>query len=77
MYRDLGIHWASAVLGFIALACFPFPIIFYIYGPKIRAKRKHAGESAQVMETLQREMLNRAVATQGLDANSKEGVAEV
>lgn len=29
------------------------------------------------METLQREMLNRAVATQGLDANSKEGVAEV
>lgn len=77
MYRDLGIHWASAVPGFIALACFPFPIIFYIYGPKIRAKCKYAGESARVMEALQREMLNRTVATQGLDANSKEDVAEV
>lgn len=44
--QNLGIHWGSAVPGFIALACFPFPIIFYLYGAKIRSKCKYAAIAA-------------------------------
>lgn len=36
MYRRLGIHWASSVPAFLALACAPLPYIFYFYGPRIR-----------------------------------------
>ncbi|EME41980.1 hypothetical protein DOTSEDRAFT_117678, partial [Dothistroma septosporum NZE10] len=49
MFENLGIHWASAVPGFIALACFPFPILFYIYGAKIRSKCKYASMAAAGM----------------------------
>lgn len=34
------------------MACIPFPIIFYIYGPKIRAKCKFAAEAARVLEEM-------------------------
>lgn len=47
--QNLGIHWGSAVPGFIALACFPFPILFYIYGARIRAKCKYAAVAAAQM----------------------------
>ncbi|KAK0736929.1 major facilitator superfamily domain-containing protein [Apiosordaria backusii] len=32
MYEDLGIHWASTVPAFLALACVPFPVLFWWYG---------------------------------------------
>ncbi|KAK3996068.1 putative transporter mfs2 [Cladorrhinum sp. PSN332] len=50
MYKDLGIHWASTVPAFLALACMPFPILFYWYGPRIRAKCKYAAEAAKILE---------------------------
>jgi len=53
MYRNLGIHWASAVPGFLALACLPFPFLFYKYGASIRAKCKYT----QQAETLLQEMM--------------------
>lgn len=37
MYHNLGVDWASSVLGFIAIAMIPIPILFYLYGAKIRA----------------------------------------
>jgi hypothetical protein len=37
MYHNLGVPWASSVLAFISLALVPVPIIFYIYGRRIRA----------------------------------------
>lgn len=37
MYHNLGVAWASSVLGFITLAMIPIPILFFIYGAKIRA----------------------------------------
>ncbi|KAH6668518.1 MFS transporter [Halenospora varia] len=49
MFKNLGIHWASAVPGFIALACFPFPILFYIYGARIRLKCKYAAQAAAAL----------------------------
>ncbi|OJI97509.1 hypothetical protein ASPVEDRAFT_295931 [Aspergillus versicolor CBS 583.65] len=40
MFRNLGVPWASSVLGFFAIALIPIPYLFYIFGPRIRAKGK-------------------------------------
>ena len=37
MYNRLGVDWASSVLGFITVAMIPIPILFFIYGAKIRS----------------------------------------
>lgn len=42
MYHRLGYQWASSLIAFIALACCPIPIFFYIYGARIRARSKYA-----------------------------------
>lgn len=49
MYGTLGIHWASTIPAFLALACAPFPFIFYKVGEKIRLKCKYAAAARQVM----------------------------
>ncbi|KKO97843.1 polyamine transporter 4 [Trichoderma harzianum] len=41
MYHGLGVAWASSVLGFVSVAMIPIPIIFYKYGPRIRALSKN------------------------------------
>ncbi|KAF9771045.1 hypothetical protein IL306_011343, partial [Fusarium sp. DS 682] len=53
MYKDLGIHWASSIPAFLALACVPFPFLFYKYGAAIREKCKFAGQSAAFIRKLQ------------------------
>ncbi|GME43665.1 Major facilitator superfamily [Neofusicoccum parvum] len=50
MYANLGIHWASSVPAFLALACAPLPFLFYRYGAVIRKKCKYAAESAAFLE---------------------------
>lgn len=40
VYERLGIHWATSLLGFIALALIPIPFVLYKFGPTIRAKSK-------------------------------------
>ncbi|KAI2731275.1 uncharacterized protein N7518_002381 [Penicillium psychrosexuale] len=40
MYNNLGVAWASSVLGFITIAMIPIPILFFIYGSRIRAMSK-------------------------------------
>lgn len=52
MYRNLGIHWASAVPGFLALACLPFPFLFYKYGATIRAKCKYTQEAEALLNEM-------------------------
>jgi multidrug resistance protein len=54
MYRDLGIHWASTVPAFLALACAPCPLLFYWYGARIRMRCKFAAEAAAVLERMQK-----------------------
>ncbi|KAM3078899.1 MFS siderochrome iron transporter 1 [Clarireedia jacksonii] len=49
MYHNLGVHWASTIPAFLALACVPFPFLFYKYGEAIRMKCKFAAEAARVM----------------------------
>lgn len=38
MYAALGLGWGNSLLGFIALALIPLPVVFYKYGKRIRAK---------------------------------------
>ena len=52
MYEDLGIHWASSLPAFLALACVPFPFLFYRYGAPIRAKCRYASEAAGVLQAM-------------------------
>ena len=40
MYIRLGVAWATSLLGFLCVAFAPVPILFYIYGAKIRAKSR-------------------------------------
>ncbi|KAH7021784.1 major facilitator superfamily domain-containing protein [Macrophomina phaseolina] len=42
MYHTLGVSWATSLLAFIAVALFPVPILFYIYGAKIRKLSKYS-----------------------------------
>ncbi|KAI1411114.1 MFS general substrate transporter [Hypoxylon sp. FL1857] len=52
MYRDLGIHWASSIPAFLALACVPFPFLFYKYGAAVRKRCKFAAQSAAFVARL-------------------------
>ena len=47
LYHNLGIGWASSLLGFIAVALIPIPFLFYIYGERIRARGKWSVESTR------------------------------
>lgn len=52
MYNNLGIHWASSIPAFLALACVPFPFWFYRDGARLRSKCKFAAEAAQAAEEM-------------------------
>ncbi|GFF40307.1 uncharacterized transporter C530.02 [Aspergillus lentulus] len=36
MYGNLGLNWASTLLGIVEAACISIPVVFYFYGHKIR-----------------------------------------
>jgi MFS family permease len=55
MYNSLGIHWASSVPAFLALACVPFPYLFYKYGPAVRRRCKFATEAELFVKQLRGE----------------------
>ncbi|KAK7921199.1 hypothetical protein PG985_009221 [Apiospora marii] len=42
MFEGLGINYAATVLGCVAAVLVPIPVIFYLYGHKIRAKSNFA-----------------------------------
>lgn len=42
MFHNLGVDWAMSLLGFLTAALFPVPILFYIYGHKIRQWSKYS-----------------------------------
>jgi MFS family permease len=52
MYRNLGIHWASTIPAFLALACLPFPFLFWKFGLSIRQRCKYAAEAAAILERM-------------------------
>ncbi len=52
MFDRLGIHWASSIPAFLALACVPLPFIFYKYGAAIRKKSKFASMADAFMQKM-------------------------
>lgn len=52
MYDSLGVHWASSIPAFLALACVPFPFLFYRYGATVRSKCRYAAESLEFMRKM-------------------------
>jgi MFS family permease len=52
MYQNLGIHWASCVPAFLALACVPFPFILYKKGLAIRKYCKFSAQSEAFVQSL-------------------------
>lgn len=52
MYKNLGIHWASSIPAFLALACVPMPFLLYKYGAAIRARCYYAAQSKAFMEKM-------------------------
>ncbi|KAI1844024.1 hypothetical protein JX266_009890 [Neoarthrinium moseri] len=71
MYKDLGIHWASSIPAFLALACVPFPFLFYKYGPAIRTRCHFAAESEQFMRKLRQQEQDEAAMEQ--DTSPEDG----
>jgi hypothetical protein len=52
MYQNLGIHWASSIPAFLALACLPAPFFLYKYGAAIRARCPYAAQSEAVIQIM-------------------------
>lgn len=42
MFNALGVNWAGTLLGCVALVLVPIPIVFYVYGAKIRERSAFA-----------------------------------
>ena len=40
MFLNLGVPWATSLLGFLTLAMVPVPVLFFVYGKKIRSLSK-------------------------------------
>ncbi|KIW94378.1 uncharacterized protein Z519_04354 [Cladophialophora bantiana CBS 173.52] len=40
MYHNLGVAWATSLLAFLCVVFFPVPVLFYIYGEKIRKRSR-------------------------------------
>ena len=77
MYDNLGIHWASTIPAFLALACVPFPFVLYKYGPAIRKKCRYAREAAEVMAKIkQRQPDNEDIRDEDSDSGESEKKVE-
>lgn len=46
MFENLGVQWASTVLGCLAAIMIPIPFAFRIYGPRLRGKSKLLQQAA-------------------------------
>ncbi|OWB82485.1 hypothetical protein B5S33_g1111 [[Candida] boidinii] len=42
LFDNLGVHWGSSLIGFIALGMIPIPFVFYAYGKKIRSHNPYS-----------------------------------
>lgn len=75
MYKNLGIHWASSISGFLALVCLPFPWIFYKYGPPIRRRCQYAAESSRQLDAMADRMRAQTEFKMNTEAKSENGTS--
>ncbi|KUJ13463.1 MFS multidrug transporter [Mollisia scopiformis] len=47
MFHNLGINWASSLIGFVSVALIPIPFIFFVYGKRVRAMGKCSRASCE------------------------------
>lgn len=73
MYDALGVHWASSIPAFLALACVPFPFLFYKYGDRVRAKCVFAAESLNFMRKMKDAERARAAQEDAEDEDAASG----
>lgn len=73
MYSTLGIHWASTIPAFLALACLPFPFLFYKYGEPIRMKCKYAAQAHQIMASMKAEAQAEAESEKQAEVTQADG----
>ena len=52
MFNGMGIQWASTLLGCVAAALIPIPVIFYLYGHKIRQRSSFAPTAPPAMNAM-------------------------
>ncbi|KAK6001291.1 hypothetical protein QM012_002622 [Aureobasidium pullulans] len=87
MYASLGSNWAGCTLGLVEMACVPIPVVFYLYGKKIRAKsaliksmqedKRRADEKKErYLRRMEKEAIRRGDAEASIGAAAKTG-AEV
>lgn len=55
MFENMGIQWASTLLGCVAAVLVPIPIAFYFFGKKLRMKSKFAPFFEAPQETYEEE----------------------
>ncbi|KAH0346241.1 MFS general substrate transporter, partial [Aureobasidium melanogenum] len=84
MYAALGSNWAGCTLGLVEMACVPIPVVFYLYGKKIRAKsalirsmqedKRRADEKREKhLRRMEREAIKRGDAEASIGAAAKTG----
>jgi multidrug resistance protein len=72
MYDSLGIHWASSIPAFLAVACIPLPFIFYKYGASIRKKCKYAAQADAFMQRIRNQQAAKAQNQQAAGVDSAD-----
>jgi hypothetical protein len=72
MYDSLGIHWASSIPAFLAVACIPLPFFFYKYGAAIRKKCKYAAQADAFMQRIRNQQAAQAQNQQGAGDESAD-----
>ena len=81
MYASLGPHWSATMLALIEFALIPIPVVFYLYGHKIREKSvlikqmredrdRAEGKKRRAVERAERAM-NGVVGVEGADEKMK------
>jgi MFS family permease len=73
MYESLGIHWASSIPAFLALACAPFPFLFYKYGAGIRRWCRYAAESDAFLRRLHAQIQERPISQDHTELQESTG----
>lgn len=76
MYQGLGIHWASSVPAFLALACLPFPFVFYKYGEAIRMKCKYSAQAHEAMVQMKNAEEETTTARNSIDQEKEKEEAD-
>jgi hypothetical protein len=75
MYASLGIHWASSIPAFLAVACIPLPFIFYKYGASIRAKCKYAAQADAFMQRIRKQQAEKEAKAEAGDKSNDNSPA--